>query len=49
VIVVKGDDVNTACATEFSGWITSPGAQKTIAEFGVAEYGEPLFFPDALG
>ncbi len=49
MIVVKGDDVNTACATEFSGWITSPGAQKTIAEFGVAEYGEPLFFPDALG
>jgi tungstate transport system substrate-binding protein len=49
VIVVSGDDVNIACAEEFSRWITSAGAQNTIAEFGVAEYGEPLFFPDAQG
>jgi len=47
VIVVKGDDLNTACARLFSSWITSPGTQKTIARFGVAKYGEPLFFPDA--
>ena len=49
VIVVKGDDLNTACARLFSSWIISPGTQKTIAAFGVAEYGEPLFFPDARG
>ena len=47
VIVVKGDDLNTTCAKSFSSWITSPGTQKAIADFGVAEYGEPLFFPDA--
>ena len=49
VIVVKGDDLNTNCAKLFSRWITSPATQKTIADFGVAEYGEPLFFPDAQG
>lgn len=47
VIVVKGDDLNTNCAKLFSRWITSLATQKTIADFGVAEYGEPLFFPDA--
>jgi tungstate transport system substrate-binding protein len=47
VIVVKGEGLNTACAKLFSSWITSPRTQKTIADFGVAEYGEPLFFPDA--
>ncbi len=47
VIVVEGDDLNTACARLFSSWITSTGTQKAIANFGVAEYGEPLFFPDA--
>jgi tungstate transport system substrate-binding protein len=49
VIVVKGDDLNTSCARLFSHWITSPATQKTIADFGVADYGEPLFFPDAQG
>ena len=47
VIVVEGDDVNTACAKLFSSWITSTRTQNAIADFGVAEYGEPLFFPDA--
>ena len=47
VIVVEGADLNTACARLFSSWITSTGTQKAIANFGVAEYGEPLFFPDA--
>jgi tungstate transport system substrate-binding protein len=49
VIVVAGEDLNTACAKRFSSWLTSPRTQKTIADFGVAEYGEPLFFPDAQG
>jgi tungstate transport system substrate-binding protein len=46
VIVVKGEKVNRACAQEFSDWITSPKIQDDIAQFGVAEYGEPLFVPD---
>jgi tungstate transport system substrate-binding protein len=47
VIVVKGDDVNRACADEFSDWIVSPETQDQIGSFGVAEYGEPLFVADA--
>ena len=49
MIVVKGEDVNRACAQEFSDWITSPATQDEIGRFGVAEYGEPLFVPDAEG
>lgn len=49
VIVVKGENVNQDCAQEFSDWITSPGTQKEIGQFGVAEFGEPLFHPDAKG
>ena len=49
VIGVKGDQVNAECAREFSTWITSPPVQARIGAFGRAEYGEPLFFPDAAG
>jgi tungstate transport system substrate-binding protein len=49
VIVVKGEDVNAECAREFSTWITAPPTQDAIESFGVEEYGEPLFFPDAAG
>jgi tungstate transport system substrate-binding protein len=47
VIVVKADGTNRACAQDFSDWITSPETQDHIGRFGVAEYGEPLFVPDA--
>jgi tungstate transport system substrate-binding protein len=47
VIVVKAEDVNEACAREFSNWITSAPVQRAIGEFGKAEFGESLFFPDA--
>jgi tungstate transport system substrate-binding protein len=47
VIVVKGENVNQGCAEELSDWITSPETQKEIGRFGVAEFGEPLFVPDA--
>jgi tungstate transport system substrate-binding protein len=47
VIVVKGEGVNRRCAQEFSDWITSPKIQGEIGRFGVAEYAEPLFVPDA--
>jgi tungstate transport system substrate-binding protein len=49
VIVVKGEKVNRDCAQEFSDWIISPETQKEIGQFGVAEFGEPLFHPDAKG
>jgi tungstate transport system substrate-binding protein len=48
VIVVKSDHkANVACAQEFSGWLRSVQVQRKIADFGVKEYGQPLFFPDA--
>ena len=48
VIVVDHDGTtNVACAEEFSQWIRSGPVQQTIAQFGVEEYGQPLFFPDA--
>lgn len=48
VIVVDEEGVNTGCAEEFFGWILTEPVQETIEEFGIDEYGEPLFFPDAL-
>jgi tungstate transport system substrate-binding protein len=47
VIAVRGDQVNGACARAFSSWITAPATQRRIGRFGVADYGEPLFFADA--
>ncbi len=50
VIVVKSTrTTNVACAEEFSAWIRSGPVQRMIADFGVEEYGQPLFFPDAQG
>jgi tungstate transport system substrate-binding protein len=46
VIVVTGAK-NTAGATAFSDWITSPAGQKVVGEFGVAKYGQQLFIPNA--
>ena len=49
VIVVEGEDTNRECARELSIWITAAPTQRAIGAFGRAEYGEPLFFPDAAG
>jgi tungstate transport system substrate-binding protein len=49
VIVVEGEGVNRECAQAFADWITAPTTQAQIEVFGVDEYGEPLFFPDAQG
>lgn len=43
----KHPAVNLEGARAFAGFITSPEGQSIIAEFGVDEFGEPLFFPDA--
>ncbi len=47
VIVVDHAGVNTACGTAFSDWLVDPGTQRLIGDFGVEEYGQPLFVPDA--
>jgi tungstate transport system substrate-binding protein len=47
VIVVRHQGTNLGCAKAFSSWITSAPTQRFISRFGVAEYGQSLFFPDA--
>ena len=42
-----GGRVQPDGAAAFADWITAAGAQQRIAEFGAAEYGQPLFVPDA--
>lgn len=43
----KFPDVNRDAAQAFADFITSEQGQHIIAAFGVAEYGQPLFFADA--
>jgi tungstate transport system substrate-binding protein len=51
VIVVNPDkhpEVNAQGARAFAEYITGSSGQKLISSFGAAEYGEPLFAPDAV-
>ncbi len=41
-------NVNAELAARFQEWLTSLPVQAKIAEFGRAEYGQPLFFPDSV-
>ena len=41
------DKINAEGGQAFADWITGPSAQALIAAFGVEEFGEPLFIPDA--
>ena len=43
----KWPGVNLEGARAFSDFITSAEGQQVIAEFGVGQFGQPLFFPDA--
>ena len=43
----KWPKTNYDGATAFAKFMTHEDTQAVIAEFGVAEYGQPLFFPDA--
>ncbi|HXK33608.1 MAG TPA: substrate-binding domain-containing protein [Dehalococcoidia bacterium] len=49
VILVNPDvhDVNALGARAFAEFLVRPDIQARIGQFGVEEYGEPLFFPDA--
>lgn len=41
---VKHPGVNSNMALNFVKWITMPETQKLISEFGVAKFGQPLFY-----
>ena len=43
----KYPNVDFEGATKFAEWLTSEKGQKMIGEFGVKEYGQQLFVPDA--
>jgi tungstate transport system substrate-binding protein len=43
----KWPKVNYLGAISVAQWLIEPSTQELIAEFGVDEYGEPLFIPDA--
>lgn len=43
----KGAHINAEGAEQFIDWLVSLEAQQMIAEFGVEEFGQPLFTPDS--
>jgi tungstate transport system substrate-binding protein len=43
----KGAHVNVAAAQLFADFMVAPETQATIGQFGVARFGQPLFFPAA--
>ncbi len=47
VIVVDTGEEPVPCAEDFSTWLLDSDVQEQIGAFGVEEYGEPLFVPDA--
>lgn len=46
VILVDREEPPLACAEELAAWFVDPEVQERIGEFGVREYGRPLFVPD---
>ncbi len=46
-VIPVTDATNMEGAQAFADWITSEEGQAVIAEYGVEEFGEPLFFPNA--
>lgn len=47
VLGEKSDQINHEGAIEFMNWLTSEKGQALIEEYGVEEYGQPLFIPNA--
>lgn len=41
----KYPQVKYVLAMAFIGWVTSPEGQKIIKEFGIEQFGHPLFYP----
>ncbi|MCL2617561.1 MAG: extracellular solute-binding protein [Defluviitaleaceae bacterium] len=46
-IMVVSSTLQPLAAQTFVSWMLSPEAQELISIFGVEEFGQPLFFPDA--
>jgi len=46
-VMVVSSTLEPVGAQAFIDWIISPAAQELIGKFGVEEFGQPLFFPDA--
>lgn len=43
----KGDHIQAELANQFIDWLISLPTQEKIAEFGVEQFGSPLFTPDS--
>ena len=43
----KNENINHEGAKVFQQWIVSEETQELIGEYGVEEYGKPLFTPNA--
>jgi tungstate transport system substrate-binding protein len=43
----KNDQIHNDLANQFIDWLISVPVQEQIGQFGVAEFGEPLFTPDS--
>ena len=43
----KNEEINAELATAFIDWLVSVPTQELIGEFGVEEFGAPLFTPDS--
>ena len=46
-VMVVATTLQPVGAQKFIDWIISPSTQQLISTFGVEQYGQPLFFPDA--
>jgi len=46
-IMVVASTLEPIGAHAFTNWILSPSSQQLILSFGVEEFGQSLFFPDA--
>ncbi len=40
-------NINAELAQQFVDWLISPEVQEQIGQYGVAEFGQPLFYPNA--
>ena len=43
----KGPQINASLATTFIDWLVSEPTQELISQFGVVDFGQPLFTPDS--
>ena len=43
----KGEHIKADLANAFIDWLISVPTQEKIGEFGMAEFGAPLFVPDS--